>query len=98
MKRACLILVMSLLLGELLATSDSLFQSANLLYQEGKYELALEDYRQISESGFAGRTLLGYRQYINTGSAVSTSGGKTLLRNCKKTVLVKGKVILEMEH
>jgi len=68
MKRAYLILVLSLLLSELMAASDSLFQSANLLYQEGKYEKALEDYRQISESGLESADL-----YYNMGNAAYRS-------------------------
>ena len=68
MKRAYLILVLSLLLSEILAASDSLFQSANLLYQEGKYEKALEDYRQISESGLESADL-----YYNMGNAAYRS-------------------------
>ncbi len=68
MKRAYLILVMSVLLSELLASSDSLFQSANQRYQEGNYEKALEDYRKISESGLESADL-----YYNMGNAAYRS-------------------------
>ena len=64
MKRAYLILFMSMLICEVFATPDSLFQSANSLYQEGRYEAALENYREIASSGFESSDL-----YYNMGNA-----------------------------
>ena len=64
MKRAALIACLSMLLGVLHASPDSLFQSANSLYQEGKYELALEKYGEIILMGYESADL-----YYNMGNA-----------------------------
>jgi tetratricopeptide (TPR) repeat protein len=68
MKRAVLITCLSMLLGVLHANPDSLFQAGNSLYQEGKYEMALEKYGEI--------ILLGYESadlYYNMGNAAYRS-------------------------
>lgn len=64
MKRAALITCLSMLLGVLHASPDSLFQAANSLYQEGKYELALEKYGEIILMGYESADL-----YYNMGNA-----------------------------
>ena len=64
MKRAALIACLSMLLGVLHASPDSLFQAANSLYQEGKYELALEKYGEIILMGYESADL-----YYNMGNA-----------------------------
>jgi tetratricopeptide (TPR) repeat protein len=53
-----------MLLGVLHASPDSLFQVANTLYQEGKYELALEKYGEIILTGYESADL-----YYNMGNA-----------------------------
>ena len=68
MKRACLILLMSMLYGVVSASPDSLFLKANGLYQDGKYELALEQYRQVLESELESADL-----YYNMGNAAYRS-------------------------
>ena len=68
MKRACLILLMSMLFGVVSASPDSLFLEANGLYQNGKYELALEQYRQVLEFGLESSDL-----YYNMGNAAYRS-------------------------
>jgi len=68
MKRAALIVSLSMLLGALHASPDSLFQAGNRLYQEGKYELALETYGEIVLLGFESAEL-----YYNMGNAAYRS-------------------------
>jgi len=68
MKRAVLIICLSMLLGVLHANPDSLFQAASKLYQEGKYEMALEKYGEIILSGYESADL-----YYNMGNAAYRS-------------------------
>jgi tetratricopeptide (TPR) repeat protein len=68
MKRALLISGLSMFLAVLQATPDSLFRAANQLYQEGKYELALETYGEIILSGYESADL-----YYNMGNAAYRS-------------------------
>ncbi|MEN8201284.1 MAG: tetratricopeptide repeat protein [Bacteroidota bacterium] len=68
MKRAVLIICLSLFIGVLHATPDSLFQAGNTLYQEGKYEMALETYGEIIQMGFETAGL-----YYNMGNAAYRS-------------------------
>ncbi len=68
MKRAGLILLMFMFFGLLSASTDSLFLEANGLYQDGKYELALEQYRQVLEFGLESADL-----YYNMGNAAYRS-------------------------
>ena len=68
MKRACLILLMFMLFRVVSASPDSLFLKANVLYQDGKYELALEQYKQVLESGLESADL-----YYNMGNAAYRS-------------------------
>jgi tetratricopeptide (TPR) repeat protein len=68
MKRVCLILLMFMLFGVVSASPDSLFQEANLLYQKGSYELALEQYTQVLDSGLESADL-----YYNMGNAAYRS-------------------------
>lgn len=68
MKRASLILLMFMFFGLLSASTDSLFLEANRLYQDGKYELALEQYSQVLEFGLESADL-----YYNMGNAAYRS-------------------------
>lgn len=68
MRRASLILSLSMLFGIMHAMPDSLFQVANTLYQEGKYEMALENYREINNLGLESADL-----YYNMGNAAYRS-------------------------
>lgn len=68
MKRLLLIFWMCLGAAELLANSDSLFNAANALYEEGNYELALKTYREINASGEESADL-----YYNMGNAAYRS-------------------------
>lgn len=68
MKRVCLILLMFMLFGVVSASPDSLFIKANGLYQDGKYELALEQYKQVLELGLESADL-----YYNMGNAAYRS-------------------------
>lgn len=64
MKRVYLILFAVLCLSKVSANTDSLYQRANELYQEGEYELALNAYREILTSGYESPGL-----YYNMGNA-----------------------------
>ena len=68
MKRASLILLMCMLFRVVSASPDSLFLKANGLYQDGKYELALEQYKQVIEFGLESADL-----YYNMGNAAYRS-------------------------
>jgi tetratricopeptide (TPR) repeat protein len=68
MKRVLLILWLSGFAAALFANTDSLFQTANGLYQEGSYELALNAYRAISDEGYESADL-----YYNMGNAAYRS-------------------------
>ncbi|MCK4747179.1 MAG: tetratricopeptide repeat protein [Bacteroidales bacterium] len=68
MKKVNTILLLLALMVQVSATSDSLFQKANGLYQEGEYEAALAAYRTIISSGFESRHL-----YYNMGNAAFRS-------------------------
>jgi len=68
MKRALLIIISCMIVGVVNATPDSLFQVANNLYQEGKYEMALGQYREITQMGFESADL-----YYNMGNAAYRS-------------------------
>ncbi len=68
MKRAYLILLLSMLFGVVSASPDSLFLKANGLYQDGKYELALEQYMRVIDSGLESADL-----YYNMGNAAYRS-------------------------
>jgi len=68
MKRASLILLFAMLFGVISAATDSLFIKGNQLYQQGRYELALEQYRMILESGLESADL-----YYNMGNAAYRS-------------------------
>jgi len=57
-----------MLYGALHATPDSLFQVANTLYQEGKYEMALERYQEVIQLGLESADL-----YYNMGNAAYRS-------------------------
>jgi tetratricopeptide (TPR) repeat protein len=63
-----MILLMSMLFGVVSASPDSLFIKANELYQNGKYELALEQYRQVLVFGQESADL-----YYNMGNAAYRS-------------------------
>lgn len=68
MKRLLLILWMCVGATGLLANSDSLFNAANTLYEEGNYEQALNTYREITASGEESAGL-----YYNMGNAAFRS-------------------------
>ncbi len=76
MKRVFVILSVAMIFADVTATNDSLFQQANEHYQEGEYELALADYRGISDAGFESPGL-----YYNMGNAAfrSNSIGSAIL-------------------
>ncbi len=64
--KLCILLLFAA--GQLFASSDSLYSSAVLLYEEGKYELALENWQDIVESGYESAEL-----YYNMGNAAFRS-------------------------
>lgn len=68
MKKAYVILFMLMVVAEVSATTDSLYQKANDLYQEGEYETALNVYREIVDAGFESSDL-----YYNMGNAAYRS-------------------------
>jgi len=68
MRRGVLILYLSMFVGVLFASPDSLFQAANKHYQKGQYEMALEKYGEIVLSGFESADL-----YYNMGNAAYRS-------------------------
>jgi hypothetical protein len=68
MKRVILFFCLSWGTAQLFATTDSLFQAANRLYQEGNYEEALNTYREIIGDGFESADL-----YYNMGNAAFRS-------------------------
>ncbi|MCK5135483.1 MAG: SH3 domain-containing protein [Bacteroidales bacterium] len=76
MKKAYVILFVVMVVTEVSATSDSLYQKANGLYQQGEYETALNIYRDIINAGFESSGL-----YYNMGNAAyrSNSIGYSIL-------------------
>lgn len=68
MKRASLMLLMWMIFGVVFASSDSLFHKANKLYQEGRYELALDQYKEVLGAGLESADL-----YYNMGNAAYRS-------------------------
>lgn len=76
MKIAKLGILLILVTSHLQAVSDTLFQHANNLYQEGEFEAALNEYREILKSGYEASDL-----YYNMGNAAfrSNSIGRSIL-------------------
>ena len=68
MKKAYVILFMMMVVAEVSATTDSLYQKANSFYQKGEYETALNVYRDIVDTGFESSDL-----YYNMGNAAYRS-------------------------
>ena len=68
MKNAYVILFMLMVGAEVSAITDSLYQKANSLYQEGEFETALNVYRDIVDAGFESSDL-----YYNMGNAAYRS-------------------------
>ncbi len=68
MKKVFLFLFLSWSVAQLLASPDSLFLSANTLYQDGKYEEALKTYGEILNLGAESADL-----YYNMGNAAFRS-------------------------
>lgn len=64
MKKAYVILFMLMVVTEVSATTDSLYQKANSFYQAGEFETALIVYRDIVDAGFESSDL-----YYNMGNA-----------------------------
>ena len=68
MKEALLSIILIFAVGQLYASTDSLYQKSVELYEEGRYELALESWQQIVDSGFEAAEL-----YYNMGNAAFRS-------------------------
>jgi tetratricopeptide (TPR) repeat protein len=68
MKRVLIVIFFFLPLTLTAVDPDSLYQSANQLYQDGSYERALEIYREINNSGIESSGL-----YYNMGNAAFRS-------------------------
>lgn len=68
MKLLKLSLIMLISASQVLASSDSLYVKGLSLYEEGKYELALERWNQVVESGYEAAEL-----YYNMGNAAFRS-------------------------
>ena len=68
MKLQKLSLIMLLSASQVLASSDSLYIKALSLYEEGKFELALENWNHVLESGYEAAEL-----YYNMGNAAFRS-------------------------
>lgn len=68
MKKFKLVILLLLMLVELSAVTDSLFQNANNSYQSGDYETALNTYNEIIKSGFESPDL-----YYNMGNSAFRS-------------------------
>jgi len=68
MKRVYALLLVSVIFAQVSAKTDSLFQKANGLYQQGEYELALNIYKEITGVGFESPGL-----YYNMGNAAYRS-------------------------
>lgn len=68
MKSPYVILFMLMVVAEVSATTDSLYQKANGFYQDGEYEMALNGYREIIDTGFESSDL-----YYNMGNAAYRS-------------------------
>ncbi len=64
--KLCIILILSA--SQLSASSDSLYTRAVALYEEGKFELALESWQKVVESGYESPEL-----YYNMGNAAFRS-------------------------
>jgi hypothetical protein len=65
MRRSIFLIALLIITGvTLTASPDSLYNKANRLYQEGKYESAIEAYDSVIASGFESSTL-----YYNLGNA-----------------------------
>lgn len=68
MKNPYVILFMVMVVAEVSATTDSLYQKANNFYQEGEFETALNAYRDIVDAGLESSDL-----YYNMGNAAYRS-------------------------
>ena len=68
MKLLKLSIILILFVSQLSASTDSLYIRAVALYEEGKFELALESWQKIVESGYESPEL-----YYNMGNAAFRS-------------------------
>jgi len=68
MKKVFVILYVLMIFSEATSATDTSFQKANGLYQDGNYELALNAYQEVIDGGFESSDL-----YYNMGNAAYRS-------------------------